>query len=1408
MATILKTNHTVGANRLASTSERGRNAARWTLNRAGIINVYQYGNEILQFGGGRLLLRGVNGSGKSTAMNMLLPFLLEGDARRIDAAGEQFGVLRSWMLSGRDEPQPQGYLWLEVANGDAYLAFGCGIRANRSTDQVTTWWFITSRRPGIDLHLVEGRVPVSRDALRTAIGPAPVFGHEQRADYRRELRKRLFGGADLEQYLHLLHVVRNPRVGDRLDTELPQYLQDALPQLSDAALDDAAQPLEDLEEHRKNVSDLRGTAEALDAIQAVYRNYARTELHRLADSAADAARTAYARRRDEEKAREAYAAAVRWREDAQTRKRSTGDAAERLGSEIAALEASEAYKSGAQLNDLRTHVASLEKNAAAAQVTCQRHGDATARAAKAVDATRGEAYGDYDALRTRVSALASLASGCRLSARPPDVAPIVSQADPSRGPELPLSEPIATTAADAQLAGLRSAAGQRLNEVETVTAALRDIEPAERAVHDAERAMKDAETANDKARATLADARTAFQSVIAVWQMAAADWIRRATGHNTTHGLPAAAPPAEIEDVASEIVLGRSVSTVLEPLVEPAIRYHESRRAELEASLNRQLEVVTEIGTRVAELAAKQLPDPPLLAWQQRTGRCFAELIDFAEHVEPAARAGLEAALEASGLLAAEVRDDGTLQLADGQLVVTPLGAGAPAPLGGLLRVDIPDADSSGATKSAVERILAAISTDPACGADTVVTSGGEFRIGAVRGKHRKAEAEHIGITARRAALERLRAEAARTLEEAEAVRDRLAAECAAAEAALAEARNLRTAIPPDRDLHTSLLQRSNAETLAGNAEQRLRERRAELGAAEQRHGEAVVHAHATATRLSLPAAFDELRGVRADLERIVADVREAQSELVRFARAVERWRERGQDWRAARADEEASQEQLVSVSRELTAARERLATLDAAIGIEYRKIIEKITDNIARLTAQREALKLIEIELEQALGDEATSKAKSETAAADRQGAETSCAQTLEGVRRALDVPGLVAAAVDAPGSDMRAVPADVGSAFSGAADAPGGPITAVAPSVPVDVEPVREDVSATWFSTGDGTPAGVRRLAEALRARIPPAEPPTTAEGVRLSIRARRDTLGAGWDADGRQPDEHLPLHVEVTGPLATQKPLPEATEIVRRQLDMMTSLLSAKQHQALRNLLQGLVAREVAAKLHDAAELIERMNERLSAIATSHGIGVRLRWRRRDDLEPELAATIELLAKLPDLRTADEDRQLADVLGRRIDDAHREDPGTPYRELIARVLDYRSWHSMTLLLHRPGHSPERLTRRTALSEGEKKIVSYLPLFAAVAASCDGIAAGAPDSLRFVLLDDAFAKVSEDNHAKLFGLLVELDLDFVVTSERLWGTHETVPELAITEVIRDADLETIVLEHSRWDARRGERT
>ncbi|MDE0168384.1 MAG: hypothetical protein OXS29_02570 [bacterium] len=253
--------------------------ARWRLHRAGIVNVYQYENEVLHFGGGRLLLRGVNGSGKSTAMNMLLPFLLTTHQGRIDAAGEQTGILKSWMLNGRDDAQPVGYLWIEFERAGRFLVCGCGIKANRQSDNVKTWWFVTLKRPGIDFRLVgAGGVPLSATRLRAALEPDEVFGERRRSDYRRVIEQRLFGGASVSRHMRLIDRVRTPRVGDRIDLDLPAYLVGALPQLSEQALMEAASPLDDLEEHRRNVAELEKTSAAIRGLLDVYRSYCLTEL--------------------------------------------------------------------------------------------------------------------------------------------------------------------------------------------------------------------------------------------------------------------------------------------------------------------------------------------------------------------------------------------------------------------------------------------------------------------------------------------------------------------------------------------------------------------------------------------------------------------------------------------------------------------------------------------------------------------------------------------------------------------------------------------------------------------------------------------------------------------------------------------------------------------------------------------------------------------------------------------------------------------------------------------------------------------------------------------------------------------------------------------------------------------------
>ncbi|AFR10483.1 hypothetical protein B005_2666 [Nocardiopsis alba ATCC BAA-2165] len=71
---------------------------RYRLERAGIRNVWQYDDHVLDFAEGRLLLRGRNGAGKSKALEMLLPFLLDGDVRRLDTTGTNRTSLR-WLMA-------------------------------------------------------------------------------------------------------------------------------------------------------------------------------------------------------------------------------------------------------------------------------------------------------------------------------------------------------------------------------------------------------------------------------------------------------------------------------------------------------------------------------------------------------------------------------------------------------------------------------------------------------------------------------------------------------------------------------------------------------------------------------------------------------------------------------------------------------------------------------------------------------------------------------------------------------------------------------------------------------------------------------------------------------------------------------------------------------------------------------------------------------------------------------------------------------------------------------------------------------------------------------------------------------------------------------------------------------------
>src|SRR5215211_4483902 len=72
-----------------------RFGSRWRLVAAGLSDVWRYGDLALPADSGRLLLRGPNGTGKTTALEALWPYLLDLNARQLSAGKARTTSLRS-----------------------------------------------------------------------------------------------------------------------------------------------------------------------------------------------------------------------------------------------------------------------------------------------------------------------------------------------------------------------------------------------------------------------------------------------------------------------------------------------------------------------------------------------------------------------------------------------------------------------------------------------------------------------------------------------------------------------------------------------------------------------------------------------------------------------------------------------------------------------------------------------------------------------------------------------------------------------------------------------------------------------------------------------------------------------------------------------------------------------------------------------------------------------------------------------------------------------------------------------------------------------------------------------------------------------------------------------------------------
>lgn len=1281
---------------------------RGRFTRMGVVNLYEYANEVFVFEDGKLVIKGANGVGKSRALELTYPLLLEGDLaeHRVDTTGKQ-GRPFAWNLSlGDVYPRRIGYAWLEalVPVGDdgetEHVTIGMGASGGQSGGNQTIdskWFFILrgtrlldpARNVG-DVDVAPEGQPLNRRALTSALGTSGRT-FTTAADYRRAVNDALFGFASMDAYqsmVNLLFLLRRPKLAEVLNPDVfHEQLTASLPELQLNLIKEGADRLDALERMRSRIEGLRADREASLAFGEVYGRYAQRLAHERATRLLEAERLRRGAVEDVAKFRREQEELVR----------------------VQALHASQAAEADARRGSLEGHRDALQRKLDSPGAQRLKEATAAARAAEQNHATLSRRVGEItddrvelldeerqlqadadqaaEQLATAQTALETRFRACGVPAKPWPAEP----------------EALVAHVADAERdRGHREQLLRRAAQLETELDRVDDeLDRAERHVGALVETLKVKQAQGLEAGEALETARREVEDLVEWW---ARELVELAVDDDALTqllaGLDGESGALDLTVVAAAHDDHRDRTQALHAEAE-----HRLSRLEVDrGAVDDELERLAEGLTGSPERASWRAPGDAPALW---------ELVDFADRLTAAQRDGLEAALDVSGLLTGTPAADG-VRAADGQLLLQ-----AGTPVSGRSLADVLVAESEDA--ETLRTVLASVAVVDA-DADAVVHKrgpvvlglDGSCGVGPIRARREPWAAAWVGAAAReRSRLKRkaeLEREAKRLDAEIGELKTTLGSLDAATQRARSEAQSLRGA---DRAYLAARNRQQAADVAVELARSAVRAAEDDVTATRVKRRDARLAATSFQREHDLPD--------RAARQALAEDLAELRSQLRELLQPADRLARNRRGLVMLRAKLTVKQEALASAESERGAAEEERTRLAGELA-KVRELEGPQLLNVQdELDATRRALAEVHAALK-ALAEEQTTLTKRSGVMEAQAGVVTDRSNTAANrlataveAMAALGVHGLLELQHDASG----------GAALHAA-----------------------------------------RRLA----AEPAPAETLMQLNTrVSAQIAELRETLSPsrGYVVSQEHPgDDRDVIVVTVTSSVGRQ-PVSELAQELGTQLDGLKASISDSEQQLMRKWIVDGLADALAIRLAEVREQVERTNRVLARCPTHFGIRVGLRWEVESEAPEALRETVDLLRRGPGMLDADAQSRLGTRLQELIDAERDRGEGTT-SEQIARALDYRQWHRYWVLVTRDGGPTRKLTNRQLVSGsgGERAIMLQLPLLAAVAGFFDGAAMACP---RALVLDEAFEGIDDAHARQMLDVLGELDLDFMMASYKL---------------------------------------
>lgn len=1353
--------------------------SRWQMNRIGLLDFWYYDEEEFYFLDGRMLLRGSNGSGKSVTMQSFIPLLLDGNMRpeRLDPFGSNARKMKNYLLEENDVREERtGYLYMEFKrqDTDAYLTIGIGMRARRNKE-LDTWYFciLDGRRANKDFPLYKAgktKLSLTKQELKNRIGDGGRVMETQR-EYMEMVNKQIFGFDTMEEYKELIDLLiqlRTPKLSkDFKPSILNEILGNSLAPLSEDDLRPMSEAIENMDNLKMDLDGLKESFQAVNKIKREYEKYNQAVLRDKAKDFLQVTKDCVRQEQERKKLEEKL-------EETQKEHETAKNQVEELKGEQLILEKKKGSLSNSNINELAKDKCQLEEDLQESKRKLQeKEKSYSGKKDQQIDIKNKQkeeedrAYQFKQEMKDPLEEMEAYHENLDLL-------------------EFPFMKRDLTDSPwkEYDYGTHQSMVAKLQEQLEKGKQKLEEMNLARQKYDDVLKQLEDSRIRRDKCETTYYQTDNQLTEI----KNELVEKIHRWNQENQYLLLTSNALQ-QMEGMIQVFSIEHDFEDVKKLMREQFFQVEKNFKNELyviERNLQDLQEVMEQTKVELKEWEGKTDPEPECqeevkenrkqLEEKEIPFTPFYKLVDFKEELSEERANRFEEALLQMGILNAliipkEYQED-VLKMKGGTCDRYLFGDASKMKenLHFLFSVDC---SSDSAFYQQVTDILGEVlivSNDQMAHMmedSTAIAEDGTYRIGIVTGTITGTyTAKYIGANAR----EQFRKEMV-------------------------------------EKLTRKLAQEKEEETVLLESQNKKKAQLEKLSQEQARFPKDV----------DLRVAIKALEDVRHALDRSQAEVKQQEEKEQQEAKNLKDIR--------TQAQELADKVHLVPNLDIFKEALEDSRQYQQAFH-NLQMSHNKYQNSYQNLQTFSEQLENVQQDLEELLGDlnmlknaekQLKAQLQSVTEQLDIQGYEELKAELEQCINRLHEIPKELEQYIrshEKLENEIRQTQQSCERILE--------KIKQTKEEVNKAEEMFLMELQLQYVSLeNDLTQMSCMEKASCCLKEIDASFEGRTEEFQqklqnvfyenKSALNDYNLSLEPAFTVDSGEGTIGKRLDIKAKYQYASVSFL-ELAQRMERAIEEKENILSEKDRELFEDILANTVSRKIRGKIYKSMEWVNKMNEHMGKMRTSSGLTLSLKWKpKRAEHEGQLDTSklVELLKQDTEIMREEEFAKLSSHFRSKIAEARKvleqKENVKSFHMIVKEVLDYRKWFEFTLECKKTGENKKELTNRVffTFSGGEKAMSMYVPLFSAVASKYDGARTDAP---RLISLDEAFAGVDEMNIKDMFRLMVEFEFNFIINSQILYGDYETVPSLAIYQLLRPGNVKYVSIISYVWNGKQRE--